>query len=139
MDFAITRHKQEEKAMAIIYQCLCYDDMKIPYDIKDMISNNLDSSFDDADLFIKQIVVSSMAHKEEIINAISANLIKWSYQRLEYLTKAILFLAYVLYYYNYSNKVDKKVAINVAVKLAKKYTNGDTYKLINGVLDKILL
>ena len=59
----------------------------------------------------------------------------WKFERLNYVEQAILLSAYTQN--KYMNQ-PKQVAINVAVDLAKKYADDNSYKFINGVLDNCL-
>ena len=58
----------------------------------------------------------------------------WSFDRLSVLEQAILLVSLqeIL-----QNDIPKPVVINEAIKLAKKYCDDDSYKLINGVLDQL--
>ena len=66
---------------------------------------------------------------------ISAYLKDWTFERLNYLEQAILLSAYTQNKYMEQPKI---IAINVAVDLAKKYCDDNSYKFINGVLDNCL-
>lgn len=75
-------------------------------------------------------------NKNELIELINDNLENWSFQRLGFISQAILLLAcgevIIL-------KTPKQVIINECVELAKKFGEDDeTYKLINGTLDRLL-
>lgn len=132
----LTRNKQHEVAMNIIYQALTYLDMGEDFDIKALISTNLDVPFEDADIYVKQVTVSAILHREEAIEALSKNLKNWKFSRLARLMQAILFLSYAHFYY--VKDVDKKVVINVAVVLSKKYLNETDYKFVNAILENTL-
>ena len=132
----LTRNKQHEVAMNIIYQALTYLEMGEDFDIKALISTNLDVPFEDADIYVKQVTVSAILHREEAIEALSKNLKNWKFSRLARLMQAILFLSYAHFYY--VKDVDKKVVINVAVVLSKKYLNETDYKFVNAILENTL-
>ncbi len=132
----LSRHRQEELSMIIIYQCISYDDSGITYDVKEVISNNLELPFEEVDLFIRQLVVASLLYKQETIDLISKNLKRWSYKRLDYVTKAILLMSSALYYH--MEKIDRKIVIDTAIKLSKKYSDPKAYRLINAILENIL-
>ncbi|MEA5061579.1 hypothetical protein SDC9_196281 [bioreactor metagenome] len=132
----LTRNKQHEVAMNIIYQALTYLDMGEDFDIKGLIATNLDTTFEDADIYVKQVTVSAILHREEAIEAFSKNLKNWKFSRLARLMQAILFLSYSHFYY--VKDVDKKVVINVAVVLSKKYLNETDYKFVNAILENTL-
>ena len=63
-------------------------------------------------------------------------MINWTFNRINKLEQALLILSYSHFYY--VKDVDKKVVIDVAVKLAKKYLDSTDYKFVNAILDKTL-
>lgn len=132
----MTRNKAQNIAMIIIYQCLCYDEMNLKYDIKELISDNLEEPFDEVDLYIKRVVVSAIAHKKEIKENITKYLRDWSFNRLSKIMQAILFLAYA--HYHYIEKTDRKIIINVAIKQAKTFLDKNNYRFVNGILENLL-
>lgn len=132
----ISRNKQHNVAMSIIYQILCLQDLKIDYDIKELIASALDEPFEDVDIYIKQVVVGAIAHQHDIIVAYTPFLVKWKFERLAKVEQAILFLAYSHYYF--VKDVDKKVVISIAVNQAKDYLNKDDYKFVNAILEKVI-
>ena len=71
------------------------------------------------------------------MNAYIPHLRNWKWERLPLLTQAILLMSYAHYYY--IEKVDKKIVINVAVDLAKKYIDDKQAKFINAILDSEVL
>lgn len=132
----LSRNKQQEVAMNIIYQALMYLEIGEELDIEQLISNNLGVPFKDADIYLKHICVSAILHKEEAIEAFSNNMDTWKFSRLSLLMRAILLMSYAHFYY--IKDVDKKVVINVAVVLSKKYLNETDYKFVNAILEKTL-
>jgi N utilization substance protein B len=132
----LTRNKQQEIAMSIIYQALLRLDMNEELDIKSLISENVGLPYDEVDLYVKRIVVAAILHKDEAIDAFSKNMNKWKFSRLSMLMQAILLLSYAHFYFVKDS--EKGVIINVAVVLAKKYLSDKDYKFINGVLESTL-
>ena len=133
---SISRNKQHNIAMSLIYQILCLQDLHIDYDIKDLIASALDQDFNDIDIYIKQVVVSAILHQKEIIDAFIPHLRKWKFERLAKVEQAILMLAYSHYFY--VKDVDKKIVINIAVNQAKDYLNKDDYKFVNAILENVI-
>ncbi|MCH5171620.1 MAG: transcription antitermination protein NusB [Erysipelotrichales bacterium] len=131
-----SRNANQEKAMTIIYDALTYDDMGLNYDIRELIGNVLDEDYEDSDLYVKEVVIKALLHKEEIISAIEPKLNKWKFNRLTRLAQAILLLSYAHFYY--VKDVDKAIVIDIAVHLAKKFLDDGDYKFINAVLDSVL-
>lgn len=62
---------------------------------------------------------------------------KWKFHRLNRVIQAILLMSYTHYFY--IGNVDKRIVINVAIKLAKRYVVGDEYKFVNAILDEVLV
>ena len=58
----------------------------------------------------------------------------WDFNRLSVIEQAILLMGFqeILV-----NQTPKSVVINEAINLSKKYCDDDSYKLINGVLDRL--
>ena len=131
-----SRNANQEKAMTIIYDALTYDDMGINYDIKELISNVLDEDYINSDLYVKEVVIKALLHKEEIILAIEPKLNKWKFNRLTRLAQAILLLSYA--HFHYVKDVDKAIVIDIAIHLSKRFLDDGDYKYINAVLDKVL-
>ena len=83
--------------------------------------------------FIKDMVMVSLQKYGEIVTAYAPYLRNWKWERLPLLTQAILLMSYTHFYF--VEKVDKKVVINIAVDLAKKYIDDKQAKFINAILD----
>lgn len=78
-------------------------------------------------------VVSGVANREEDLNAIIAKYaIGWDITRISKLARCILQLA--IYEIQYADDVPAGVAVNEAVRIAKKYDGDDTGAFINGIL-----
>ena len=131
-----SRTKQHEIAMSIIYQCLMLINLGQTFDVKEVIASTAEEEYENVDIYIKQVVVSSLSHIDEIKAAFIANLRKWKFERLALLEQALLIFSYAHYYY--VGGVDKKVVINVAVNLAKKYLDENDYKFVNAILENTL-
>ena len=70
--------------------------------------------------------------RDELDKSISALLKNWTIDRIPKLDKAILETA--MYEISYNDDIPTSVAINEAVRLAKKYGTDDSSSYINGVL-----
>ena len=84
--------------------------------------------------YFYDVLATIYDHEEELIEKIEACLTDWDYNRLGYIEQAILLLGSVEIL---NMKYDKAIVIDEAVELAKEYCDDETYKLINGVLDKL--
>ena len=136
MEFELSRNKEQEKILGILYQALVLIDLKQELDVKQLLMDAYDCDFEDVPLFSQQILVYSLKNLDKITKAFQANMINWTFNRINKLEQALLILSYSHFYY--VKDVDKKVVIDVAVKLAKKYLDSTDYKFVNAILDKTL-
>ncbi len=121
----MNRSRSREFAIKNIYQHLIsLDEAK---KIIEMYQND--------DPFLLELTTNTIFYKEELQDEIAKYLKKgWTLKRLHYIDLAILLLG--SYEIKYTD-LPREVAINEAVKLAKKYCDDDSYKFINSVLDKL--
>lgn len=123
-----SRHQLRETGMTVLYQHLLLNK-----EIKLALYDNLETN--NVDPFLYTITVDAIQYKDVYINLINEKLNEeWSFDRLGYVEQAILLMACC--------ELDletapKAIVIDEAITLAKKYCDDDTYKLINGVLDKL--
>ena len=124
------REDIREKTMQLVYQMDMTDDFKVA----DL--SIVDESVKAAS---KKQAVETLAavqdHHEEIDAKISANLDKWSIDRIAKTDLAILRTAVAEMLY--VDSIPVSVSINEAVNLAKKYGDDRSYAFINSVLGKI--
>lgn len=124
----LTRHQIRIIAMKCLYQHLLLNK-----DIRKCVfeatgTNNIDS-------YLYNLTIGTVENEQKYIQEISDHLRKdWSFDRLSHIEQAILLMALQEIE---GAKTPKPVVINEAVTLAKKYGNGDSYKLINGILDQV--
>lgn len=124
----MTRHSNREKAMFATYQ-----NQIMPRSADDLIADNFPED-EPSDDYIKAVVRQAIENTDRYHSYIDEVLEGWSFDRLGYIEQAILL--------NGCAEFDLKqelaaVIIDEYVRLAKKYCDSDSYKLINGVLDKI--
>lgn len=86
--------------------------------------------------FVIQSIQNSLKNYNEIKKTFIPLLKNWSWSRIPCLTKAILVMSYARYYYG--DKADKKIIINIAVNLAKKFSDEKQSKFINAILEKAI-
>ena len=106
-------------------------------DIKEIIEELCEDSFDNVNPYIKDTAIVSLQRYSEIVSAYIPYLKNWKWERLPLLTQSILLMSYTHYYF--VERADKKVVINIAVDLAKKYIDDKQAKFINAILDKGVL
>ena len=133
----LSRTKTHEQAMICIFQYLFYDNQKsltCKKPIEEIISDVMEVSFDECDLFFRAIIFETIKNKKEYIEIINSKLNKWTFDRLCSTDQAILLLFT-------SELINKRapiqVCIDVAVDLAHRYCDDASFKYINKVLDRI--
>ncbi len=82
--------------------------------------------------YIDQIIGDFLEKQQEIDDIISSNSHAWKIDRIAKVDLAILRLA--IYELMYMEQIPKKVAVNEAVELAKKYSSDKSYQYVNGLL-----
>ena len=126
----LTRTEAREKIMIILYQIDFYLKDDIPFDVEEVIKENLEMD----NKYVRDVTHGVLDNIENIDKIINKYLDNWDLDRLGKTDRAILRLAtYEMIYYD----TPKVVAINEAVELSKKYSDDKVVKLINAVLDKI--
>ncbi len=124
----MNRHEQRLKLMIAIYQYLL-----LHKDINE-VAEDIKSDNEVINEYFYDVLATIYDHEEELIEKIDVCLNDWDYDRLGYIEQAILLLGSVEII---KMKYDKAIVIDEAVELAKEYCDDETYKLINGVLDKL--
>ena len=85
--------------------------------------------------YTERIVKGTLAHKDEIDALISKYAEHWELHRMATVDRNILRLS--TYELLFMEEVPPKVAINEAVNIAKKFSQEESGKFVNGILDKI--
>lgn len=132
----VSRNKEHELALFCIYDALALSESQTNFDVEELMEGIFKMPFDEIPLFSKQLVVKSLSHINEIIPLFQEKMPKWSFSRLNMLERALLIMSYtngiILH------EADKKIVINIAINLSKKYLDKDDYKFVNAILDKII-
>ena len=125
-----TRSELRYNIMTILYQINVYEKSKIEYNVDDVIKEVIEIDNE----FVKELVYGILTYKNDIDNIANKYLKDWTIDRLGNTDQAILRIGiYELLY----TKTPEVVCINEAIELAKKYSDDDVRKMINGVLDKV--
>jgi len=125
-----TRSELRDIIVKILYQIILYKEHNIKYEINEVIKEHLEIENEFVSTSVDLIVVKY----DELASLINKYLNNWTLERLGKIDQAILlFSVYELIY----TDIPKIVAIDEGVELAKKYSDDDVRKMINGVLDKI--
>jgi transcription termination factor NusB len=136
---SLPRNQQHYIIMTIIYDELVDFSTNISEmerDARELISEMCDQPYDEVDDFIKNVIILSLTKYGIIRDAFVPYLKSWKWERLPLLTQAILLMSYAHYYF--VEKSDKRVVIDVAVNLAKKYIDIKQSQFINAILDGVL-
>ena len=125
-----TRSGTREAAMKILYQISILEKAEASYDLDEIFSRVEGRNKE----FIESIVNEVILKKEELDKKANTYLINWEINRLNKVDQAIFEIAvYELLY----TDTPKKVVIDEAINLSKKYSEDAVVKMLNGVLDKI--
>lgn len=130
---SLNRHQIRESAFKIIFAKSANPDADLS-ELQDQVLEEFHET-EAPDQFLKDLVMGVSLKLEAINETISGELKKgWTVKRLESPDRVILQMG--TYEIKYTETPDK-VAINEALELAKKYTDEDARKFINGVLSNI--
>ncbi len=86
--------------------------------------------------FIIQLFEGILTDKSSIDERIGANLIGWKLERLMPIDRNLLRMGIAEAKRN--GKAQKAIIIDDIVRIAKKYGDEDSYKIINAILDKVI-
>ena len=105
-------------------------------DVNEIILEITDIPLKEHSVYVQNCIASVLNHYGEIVNQFLPHLKNWKWERLPLLTRSVLLMSYAHFYY--VEKIDKRIVINVAVELAKKYIEEKQAKFINAILDEVL-
>ncbi len=88
----------------------------------------------DEETFIRRLVQAVMERRKEIDASIAENLIGWKLNRLALIDRNLLRMGIAEATFN----SEKPIIIDDILRIAKKYSEADSYKLINAILDKVI-
>lgn len=124
------RSELRDIIIKVIYQVNIMRKGKLEYDIDSLIKEQLEIKNE----FVTDSVKKIVENQNEINELANKYLNNWTIDRLNQVDQAILSLG--IYELKYTD-TPSVVAINEAIELAKKYSDDDVVKMINGVLDSI--
>ena len=105
-------------------------------DVNEIILQITDIPLNEHSAYVQNSIANVLSHYGGIVSAFQPHLRNWVWERLPLLTRAVLLMSYAHFYY--VEKIDKRIVINVAVELAKKYIEEKQAKFINAILDEVL-
>jgi len=88
----------------------------------------------DEEEFIRRVVQIVLDNQTKIDAKITANLIDWKLSRLAPIDRNLMRMGIAEATFN----SEKPIIIDDVIRIAKKYSDQDSYKLINAILDKTI-
>ena len=125
----MNRHEQRVIAMNSVYQHLL-----LGKDIRKCVFECMKGA-NEIDGYLYSLTMGTVENKDIYIKKINELLRSdWTFERLSMLEQAILLVSFqeIL-----ACDTAKPVVINEAITLAKKYCDDNSYKLLNGVIDRL--
>ena len=135
---AISRQQEHFVVMTVIYNELSdfsLGDGKEVRDARELISSLCECPYSEVSEYVKKTVSYALNNFGAIKDVFIPKLNNWKWERLPLLTQAILLMSYA---HMQIEKIDKKIVIDVAVNLAKKYVEPKQGKFVNAILDGVL-
>ncbi|WP_035992613.1 transcription antitermination factor NusB [Leptolyngbya sp. KIOST-1] len=93
------------------------------------------SNQSEIEAFALELLSNTAKHQAQVDSILDEAMVAWNLKRLARIDRDILRLAVVEMYYL---GTPDRVAINEAVELAKRYSDDDGYRFINGVLRRVV-
>ena len=135
---ALTRQQEHFVVMTVIYNELSdftLGDGKEFRDARELISSLCECPYSEVSDYVKKTVAYALNNYGVIKDVFIPKLTNWKWDRLPLLTQAILLMSYA---HMKIETVEKRIVIDVAVNLAKKYVEPKQAKFVNAILDGVL-
>ncbi|MEM9266300.1 MAG: transcription antitermination factor NusB [Cyanobacteria bacterium P01_F01_bin.13] len=84
--------------------------------------------------YAQRIITQLTQHRDEIDQQLDSAMVGWNLKRLARVDRDILRIAVTEIFYL---AVDKRIAIDEAIEVAKRYSDEDGYRFINGVMRRV--
>ncbi len=124
------RHINREKAMICVYEFLVFE-----RDPEELIEDTFECKKEEMeDTYFTDIIETSVKNRERFAGYIDEVLEGWTFDRLGFIEQAILLNGCSEFELK---QLDAAIIIDEAVRMAKKFCDEDTYKLINSILEVI--
>ena len=88
----------------------------------------------DVQSYAQRIITQLIQHRDEIDQQLDTAMVGWNLKRLARVDRDILRIALTEILYL---AVDKRIAIDEAIEIAKRYSDEDGYRFINGVMRRV--
>lgn len=133
-----TRSAIEELAMKAIYSALMNMNAHSEVPVEEIVSSLTGMPYEETDPLLKAILLYALKHYGEIVEKFEAHMRNWTFLRLDTVERAILLYAYSHFHYA-DPSIDKRIVIDRAVTMAKRYLGAKDYRFVNAILDKVLV
>lgn len=84
--------------------------------------------------YAQRIITQLIQHREDIDHQLDSAMVGWNLKRLARVDRDILRIAVAEIMYL---AIDKRIAIDEAIEVAKRYSDEDGYRFINGVMRRV--
>lgn len=135
----INRAKIHEIAVQLMYSFLMLEETGNQINFEEAVSTACNLPYEECDIYLKEVLIKSLKHQEQISSFISKYLKNWEFSRLNSVIQAI-FIVSVSEFFFVEEKLSSAIIINNAVKFSKKFGDGGEkdYKYVNAVLQNCL-
>lgn len=139
MNKEINRAKIHEIAVQLMYSFLMLEETGNQINFEEAVSTACNLPYEDCDIYLKEVLIKSLKHQEQISAFVSRYLKNWEFSRLNSVIQAI-FIVSVSEFFFVEEKLSSAIIINNAVKFSKKFGDGGEkdYKYVNAVLQNCL-
>jgi len=127
------RTQAREYALQILYQCELNPES--PEEAIRSFWEQNQPGCPESRLYAEKLVLGTLTHKDQIDEVITRVARNWQLSRMAVIDRNIL--RFATYELLFVSDIPPKVAINEAVNIAKKFSQEDSGKFVNGILDKI--
>lgn len=124
----MNRHENRKQAMILVYQYLIF-----PRPIEELLDTEEAETLKE-DTYIMSMIHKAIEEKDRYVSYLNQVLEDWTFERLGYIEQAILLCGCAEFDLK---EVEAPVIIDEYIRLTKEYCDTDSYKLINGVLDRV--
>lgn len=128
----MTRRQIREEIFKLIFQIEFHDTEELPQQLR--LSLEEETDLGEQQVYVEDKCRDLMDKVQEIDACINENVTGWKTSRMSKVDLSIIRLA--VYEIRYE-KIDRAIAINEAVEIAKKYSGEQAASFVNGVLARI--
>ena len=128
----MTRRQIREEIFKLIFQIEFHDTEELPQQLR--LSLEEETDLGEQQVYVEDKCRDLMDKVQEIDDSINENVTGWKTSRMSKVDLSIIRLA--VYEIRYE-KIDRAIAINEAVEIAKKYSGEQAASFVNGVLARI--